>query len=112
MPLHVGDVTTINEPLLVRATALIVPFPNFAVRTFLHVAELAVLLLKVLFFARAQRETCVALHVWMTAPLLIQLLNVFSVAVEGRPKEALPLVWLHSVLKELILFSKVVQQPL
>jgi hypothetical protein len=42
LPLHVGDVATINEPVLVLATALIVLLPNLAARTFLQEAGEAV----------------------------------------------------------------------
>ncbi len=47
-----------NEPLRVLATALIVLFPNFAVRTVLQAVGLELRALKFLSVVRAQRETC------------------------------------------------------
>lgn len=100
-----------NEPLLVRATALILLFPNFAHRTFLHAIGVGVRLLKFFLVNLDHRATWAQLTVWMIAPLLIQFVKVLSVVVLGRPYLAGPLVWLYRVLNELILFQRVVLQP-
>ncbi len=62
-PLTTGDVATMNPPVLVRATALIVFLPNLAFKTFLQAAGVALRLVNVLFVAFAQRETCAQVHV-------------------------------------------------
>ncbi len=100
-----------NEPLLVRATALILLFPNFAHRTFLHATGVGVRLLKVFLVNLDHRATWAQLTVWIIAPLLTQFVKVLSVVVLGRPYLAGPLVWLYRVLKELILFQRVLLQP-
>ena len=60
----------------------------------------------------AQRATCAQLTVWMTAPLLIQLANEFSVVGLGRANLPAPFAWFTNVLNELILFSNVLQTVL
>ena len=92
LPLLIGDVTTMNEPLLVRATALMALLPNFAQSTFLHAEGVGLRELKFLLVAFAQRESCADVHVWMIAPLLIQLAKLFSVAVVGRVNRPGPVV--------------------
>lgn len=91
-----------NEPLFVRATALMVLFPNFAVSTFLQVTGVHLCVLKFLFVVRAQRATCAVVQVWMMAPLSIQFENVFRTVGDGRGHLAGPCVWLYSVLYEVI----------
>ncbi len=66
--------------------------PNFALRTLRHVVGVADVVLKFLFFERAHFATCVALHVWTMAPLLIQFANVFNVVAVGRGNLAGPFV--------------------
>ena len=83
-----------NEPVLVRATALMVVLPNLAERMFLQDVGLGSLVLKFLLADLAQRATCVGLHVWITAPLLIQLVKLFSVVGLGQANLPGPLVWL------------------
>lgn len=105
LPWTCAGVTTMNEPLLVRATALMLVLPNFLHSTFLQVVGVAVRVLKLVFVALAQRATWEVVTVWMTPPLLIQLANVFSVVGLGRPCLAGPCVWLYRVLYEMILFE-------
>ena len=57
LPLTVGKVATMNDPLLVRATAFIGLFPNLAHRTFLHAVAVGVRLLKFLLVTFAHRPT-------------------------------------------------------
>ena len=111
-PLQVGEVATMNEPVLVRATALMVVLPNLAERMFLQDVGVALRVLKFLLADLAQRATCVELHVWITAPLLIQLVKLFSVVGLGQEYLPGPLVWLKRVLNELILDWIVLHTPL
>lgn len=110
-PMTSAGVTTMNEPPLVRATALMLVLPNFLHSTFLHAAGVALRVVKLAFVALAQRATWAVVTVWMTAPLLIQLANVFSVVGVGRPCFAGPRVWLYKVLYEVILFENSLLQP-
>lgn len=90
-----------------RATALIVGFPNFAQRIVLHDPVVPVRVSNVLFLVFAHLATWALEQVWIIAPLLIQLAKVFSVEGVGREYVAGPCVWPISVLKELILSLKV-----
>ena len=85
--------------------SLMLVLPNFLHSTLLQAAGVAVPVLKLAFVALAQRATWAVVTVWMTAPLLIQLANVFSVVGVGRPCFAGPRVWLYKVLYEVILFE-------
>ena len=97
-PFQVGVVATIKEPVLVRATALIVFFPNAVVRMLRQVVGVTVRGLKFFLQARAQRPTCAFEQVCTIAPLLIQFAKVFRTAVVGRGRLAEPHVWLNRVL--------------
>lgn len=90
MPLTVGAVATMKEPVLLRQTALMAFLPNLAASTFLQDAGLV--LVKVLFFAMAHLLTFAAVTVWTTAPLLTQFAKVLSWAGVGRLQEAGPRV--------------------
>ncbi len=96
---------------MVRATALMALFPNFAHRTFLQAVGVGVFVLKFFRVTLAHRTTWPAVTVCTTAPLLIQLAKVLSVVGLGRPNLAGPFVWLNRVLNELILCWKVLLQP-
>ena len=91
---------------MLRQTALIVVFPNFQERKFLHVVGVAERELKLFLFAFAQRDTWAVVTICTTAPLLTQLAKLFNVVGLGRVNLAGPKVCLYNVLKELILFSK------
>ncbi len=83
-----------KEPVFVRATALIVVFPNFLLRTLLQLVVVGWRVLKVQLPVRAHLATWVAEQHWMIAPLLIQLAKVLSTWGVGRVYLAVPWVWL------------------
>ena len=84
LPLHVGEVATIKEPLLVQATALIVVLPNFLLRTFLQAVVVGLRLLKFMLFVFAHLTTWALVQVCTIAPLLIQLEKVLRICGVGR----------------------------
>ena len=83
---------------MLRQTALMVVFPNLALRTFLHTIGVAERTLKFFLVAFAQRDTCALVTICTTAPLLIQLAKLFNVVGLGRENLAGPKVCFYSVL--------------
>ena len=99
MPLLDAAVAMSHLPVLSQQTALMVDLPKRLHSAFLTTAALVGL--KFLSELPAHLVIWLPVAHWIFAPLLIQLANVLSVAVDGRLHFAVPQVWFANVLKAL-----------